>query len=118
MQLGHTILPHGLNTLREHTANQLLFRPRLGEQGYAEGGKVGPEEEIEGVEADGSPGCVLNVAMVAVQTVLRKLHPLVIELVARPHPGVILWGEGTAHCEKDPSRDQIMCMEAHMYQLY
>jgi len=42
----------------------------LGEQGYTEGGKVGPEE---------------------VQSILCKLHPLVIELVPGTHLGVILW---------------------------
>ena len=91
VQLEHAVLPHGLNVLREYVANKFLFCLRLGEQGYTEGGKVGPEEEVEGVEAKSAPGGMLNVAMVAVQSILCKLHPLVIELVPRTHLGVILW---------------------------
>jgi len=64
---------------------------RLSDKGHAKGSKVGPEEEVEGVEAKSAPGGMLNVAMVAVQSILCKLHPLVIELVPRTHLGVILW---------------------------
>ena len=92
VQLGYTVLSHRFNTLREHIANKLVLCFRLEEEGCAEGSKVGPEEEVEGVEAKGTPSCMLGVVMMAVQTLISELHPLVIKLVARTHPVVVLGG--------------------------
>lgn len=61
------------------------------EESCAEGSKIGPEEKVEGVETEGTPSCMLGVAMMAIQTLISELNPLVIEPVARTHPRVVLW---------------------------
>ncbi len=38
---------------------EILFCARLGQEGHREAGKVGPEEEVEGVEAQGATGGML-----------------------------------------------------------
>ena len=73
---------------------EILQGTGLGEESQGEAGKVGPQHEIEGVEAQGASGGVLQVVMATVEALSCQLHPTVVEHGTGAHQGVVLEGEG------------------------
>ena len=88
-QLGHTVVAHR-EPIGDHGAVDLGLSVWLSEEGHAEGGKVGPQDEVERVEVVGpSPG-VLHVVLPAKLALGGQLHPTVIQEALRAYLGIVL----------------------------
>ena len=68
----------------------LFLAHGLGEQGHAESSKVGPEEQVKGMEGVGATGGMFDVIWTSVLTISCKLHTTVIQQAFRMNLGVIL----------------------------
>ena len=63
----------------------------LGQEGHAEGSKIGPEKEVEGMEGV-RPSCgMLHVFLPTILTISRKLHSTVIAITTMANFKIILW---------------------------
>ena len=82
---------------RKDSTSHCLFGILLREESDGEGGKVDPEQQVEGVQAEGTAGGVSNVAVLTKEPLVRKLHPLVVELGLSTNLGAKLCGRSIHH---------------------
>ena len=88
-QLGDTVVANG-QVVRDDGSMELLVSTRLGKECHTEGPKVGPQEEIEGVQGVGAPACMLQVVLATKETIWGQLYSTVIVEAIATDLGVIL----------------------------
>ena len=69
---------------------ELLVGIGLGKECHTEGPKVGPQEEIEGVQGVGAPACMLQVVLATKLAIWGQLYTTVIVEAIGVDLGVIL----------------------------
>ena len=88
-QLGDTVVANG-KPVGDDGSMELLVGIGLGKECYTEGPKVGPQEEIEGVQGVGAPACMLQVVLATKLAIWGQLYTTVIVEAIGVDLGVIL----------------------------
>ena len=101
--------------VRDDGPMELLISIGLCEESHTEGPKVGPQEEVEGVEGVGAPACMLQVVLTTKLTIRRQLHSTVVVEAIGIDLGVILCVQSKALNKRLYQHGTIVTMKPVMY---